>query len=188
MAAELTRVRFNVADYHRMIAEGILDEDDRVELIDGEIVAMSAVGSLHAGTVNRLNSFLVRTLGDTAVVAVQNPVQLSDDTEPEPDIAVLLPRADFYSTAHPLPPDVLFLIEVGDSSFLADRRAKLPRYARAGIRESWLVNLEVSELERHTDPDHKGYREGVVITRGQRLASTVVAGLTLGADQIFGPA
>lgn len=188
MTAELTRVRFSVDDYHRMIAVGILDEDDRVELIDGEIVSMSAVGSLHAGTVNRLTSFLVRTLGDTAVVAVQNPVQLSDDTEPEPDLAVLLPRDDFYSTAHPLPPDVLFLIEVGDSSFLADRRAKLPRYARVGIRESWLVNLEDSEIERHTDPDDNGYRDVVILTRGQWLPSTVIAGLTLAGDQILGPA
>ena len=188
MTAESTRVRFSVDDYHRMLEVGILGEDDRVELIDGEIVSMSAVGCLHAGTVNRLNSFLVRTLGDRAVVAVQNPVQLSDDTEPEPDLAVLLPRDDFYSTAHPLPPDVLLLIEVGDSSFLADRRAKLPRYARAGIRESWLINLEASEIERHTNPDHSGYREVVILTRGQRLVSTVVAGLTLVGDQILGSA
>ena len=188
MIAELTRVRFSVSDYHRMGEVGILGPNDRVELIDGEIVTMSAVGCLHAGTVNRLTSFLVRTLGDRAVVSVQNPVQLSDDTEPEPDLAVLLPRDDFYSTAHPLPPDVLLLIEVGDSSFLADRRSKLPRYARAGIRETWLANLEAGAVERHTNPDDSGYRDVVTLRRGQRLASTVVAGLTLAGDQILGPA
>lgn len=105
MTAGLTRVRFSVEDYHRMSEIGILQEDDRVELIDGEIVSMAAVGSLHAGTVNRLNTLLVRTLGDRPVVAVQHPVQPSDDTEPEPDIAVLVPRSDFYAAAHPIPGD-----------------------------------------------------------------------------------
>jgi Uma2 family endonuclease len=187
MTAELTRVRFSVADYHRMGELGILGPEDRVELIDGEIVSMAAVGSLHAGTVNRLNSLLVRTLSGRAVIAVQNPVQLSDDTEPEPDLAVLLPRDDFYTAAHPLPADVFLLMEVGDSSFLADRRAKLPRYARAGIRESWLVNLEVGQIERHTNPDPSGYREVVTVERGQRLASTVITDLTLDGDQVLGP-
>jgi Uma2 family endonuclease len=187
VTAEMTRVRFSVADYHRMIEIGILDEDDRVELIDGEIVSMSAVGSLHAGTVNRLSDFLFRALSGRAVVAVQNPVQLSDDTEPEPDLAVLLPRDDFYTTAHPLPADVFLLMEVGDSSFLADRRAKLPRYARAGIRESWLVNLEEGVIDRHTDPGPNGYREVATLTRGQRLASTVITDLTLDGDQVLGP-
>jgi Uma2 family endonuclease len=187
MTAELTRVRFSVADYHRMIEVGILDEDDRVELIDGEIVSMSAVGSLHAGTVNRLSDFLFRALSGRAVIAVQNPVQLSDDTEPEPDLAVLLPRDDFYTTAHPLPADVFLLMEVGDSSFLADRQAKIPRYARAGIRESWLVNLEGGVIERYTDPGPNGYREIATLARGQRLASAVIAGLTLDGDQILGP-
>jgi Uma2 family endonuclease len=188
VTAELTRVRFSVDDYHRMGEVGILDEDDRVELIDGEIVAMSPVGSLHAGTVNRLNRLLTRALGDTAVVALQNPVQLSDDTESEPDLAVLLPRDDFYTTAHPLPADVLLLIEVADRSLPADRRVKLPRYAQAAIRESWLVNLDAGEIERHTNPDSTGYRDVVTLLRGQRLASTVVAGLTLAGDQILGPA
>jgi Uma2 family endonuclease len=188
MAAELTRVRFSVADYHRMIEVGVLGPDDRVELIDGEIVSMAAVGSLHAGTVNRLTSFLVRALGDRAIVTVQNPVQLSDDTEPEPDLAVLQPRADFYTSAHPLPADVFLLIEVGDSSFLADRVAKVPRYARAGIRESWLVNLGKGTIERYTDPGPNGYRDVATLTRGQRLASTVVAGLILDGDQLLGPA
>lgn len=188
MTAELTRVRFSVADYHRMAEAGILDEDDRVELIDGEIVSMSPVGVRHSGTINRLNKLLVRTLGDAAVVAVQNPVQLTDDTEPEPDLAVLLPRDDFYTTAHPLPADVLFLIEVADSSLLADRRVKLPRYARAGIRESWLVNLEAGAIERHTDPGQEGYREVVTLAHGRRLASTAVPGLVLDSDQILGTA
>jgi Uma2 family endonuclease len=83
---------------------------------------------------------------------------------------------------------VLLLIEVGDSSFLADRRSKLPRYARAGIRETWLANLEAGAVERHTNPDDSGYRDVVTLRRGQRLASTVVAGLTLAGDQILGPA
>jgi Uma2 family endonuclease len=188
VTVELTGARVSVADYHRMIATGILTEDDRVELIDGEIVPMSPVGSLHAGTVNRLNTFLVRALNDSAVVAVQNPVQLSDDTEPEPDIAVLRPRADYYTAAHPRPADVLCLIEVGDSSFLADRKAKLPRYARAGIRECWLINPEAVVIERHTNPDRRGYQTLATLARGQRLASTVIADLILDGDRLLGTA
>lgn len=171
-----------------MIEVGILTGNDSVELIDGEIVSMAAVGSFHAGTVNRLTGFLVRTLGDRAVVSVQNPVQLSDDTEPEPVLAMLQPRDDFYTSANPLPADLLLLVEVGDSSFLANRHAKAPRYARAGIRECWLVNLEAGTIERYTAPNPDGYRELATVLRGQRLASTVVADLTFDGDRLLGPA
>lgn len=187
MTAELTRVRFSVADYHRMAEVGILDEDDPVELIDGEIVYMSPVGVLHAGTINRLTKLLERSLGDVAVIAVQNPVQLSDDTEPEPDVAVLRPRDDFYSTAHPQPMDVLFLIEVADSSLLADRRVKVPRYGRAGVPETWLVNLEAGVIERYTQPSPDGYGVTVAFAHGQQLASTTTR-LHLAVDQVLGPA
>jgi Uma2 family endonuclease len=186
MAVELTRLRFSVDEYHRMASAGILGEDDRVELIDGEIVVMSPVGAHHSGTVNKLNRSLSRALGDKAVIGVQNPIRLTDDTEPEPDIAVLRPRADFYTESLPAPAEILLVIEVADTSLLADRMVKIPRYARAGIREAWLVDLENERIERHSGPEPGGYRDVATIARGQALASTAVRGLVLVADEILG--
>src|SRR5437870_5978990 len=137
MAVEIAKRCFNVAEYYRMAEAGILTEEDHVELIDGEIVAMSPVGSRHAACVKRLNRILGRRVGDLVVVGVQDPIGLDDYSEPEPDISLLRPRADFYSEAHPIPSDVLMIIEVADSSDLYDREVKVPLYARAGIPETW---------------------------------------------------
>jgi Uma2 family endonuclease len=185
MAVELTHVRFSVGEYHRIAEAGILGEDDRVELIDGELVRMSPVGRVHAATVRRLNRLLAAQAGDLLLVDIQNPLQLSDDTEPEPDVAVLRYRADFYEAATPAVADTYFLIEVADSSLAYDRQVKIPRYARAGIPEVWLVDLDNRRFERHSNPALEGYRDVVAIGPGQALASTVVSGLVLAADQIL---
>jgi Uma2 family endonuclease len=186
VAVELTRVRFNVDEYHRMMEAGILGEDDSVELIDGAIVAMSPVGAHHSGTVKKLNRLLGRMLGDDAVIGVQDPVRLADDTEPEPDIAVLLPRADFNTEAIPVPAEILVLLEVADTSLLADRLVKIPRYARADIGEVWLIDLDHRQIERHSGPQGGSYRDVVVIGKGQVLASTVLPAIVLAADQVLG--
>jgi Uma2 family endonuclease len=110
-----------VAEYHRMGEAGILTEDDRIELIEGELVAMSPIGSDHSGTVNTLNRLLVRAVGDRGVVAVQNPVVLDDRCEPQPDFSVLRPRADDYRGATPRPEDVLLIVEIANSSLNYDR-------------------------------------------------------------------
>lgn len=185
MAVELTHVRFSVGEYHRIAEVGIVGEDDRVELIDGELVRMSPVGSVHAATVRRLNRLLAAQAGDLLLVDIQNPLQLSDDTEPEPDVVVLRYRADFYESATPTVADAYFLIEVADSSLAYDRQVKIPRYARAGIPEVWLVDLDNRCIERHSNPTLEGYRDVVAIGSGQALASTVVSGLVLAADQIL---
>jgi Uma2 family endonuclease len=185
VVAELTRVHFTVDDYHRMADAGILHEDDRVELIDGEIVRMSPVGAQHAGTTKILNRLLTLTLGDAAVIGVQDPVRLADDTEPEPDISVLRPRADFYTESHPVPEEILLLMEVADTSLLADRLIKIPRYARAGIPEVWLVDLDHRRIERHVGPTADGYTNVTVITGGQSLPSSVVPAVVIRADDIL---
>lgn len=141
--------RLSVDDYHRMGESGILGGELRTELIDGEIIEMPPIGHPHAGTVNLLVKLLISAVGDQAVVAPQNPVYLDDHTEPLPDIALLLPRADYYRNAHAGPDDVLLLIEVADSSLAYDRDVKLPRYARAGIPEAWLVDLSGRRLWVH---------------------------------------
>src|SRR5688500_8106013 len=157
MTIPLRRRRFTVDDYYRMAAAGVLGEDDRVELIDGEIIEMSPIGSRHSGYLNRLNRCFVRGVGERAVVAVQNPVRLSDLSEPQPDIAVLAPRADSYTTAHPRPPDVLLLIEVADTSLLYDRRLKAPLYAVSGIPELWIVDVDARRVIVFRDPASNGY-------------------------------
>lgn len=148
----LTRHRFDVREYHEMIRAGILDEDHRTELLDGEIVEMHGIGSRHFACVMALQHALARALDDRALVSVQGPIRLSRYSEPEPDIAVLRPRADFYAQRLPGPQDTLLVIEVGDSSLLKDRVVKLPLYAGAGIPETWIVDLTRNVLEVHGEP------------------------------------
>lgn len=143
----VTRRPLTVAEYHRMGEVGILTEDDRVELIEGELVAMSPIGSNHSGTVNAVNHRLVQVLGERGIVAVQNPVQLDDFSEPQPDFAVLKPRPDYYRWVTPRPDEVLLIIEVADNSLAYDRAIKRVLYARRDIPEFWIVNLAAGEVE-----------------------------------------
>lgn len=134
------RHRISVDAFHRMGEVGILGGADRVELIDGQIIDMSPIGALHAAIVARLASYFSQRLGGVVVVWCQNPVRLDDASEPEPDIAILRPRADFYMTAHPGPTDVLQVIEVADTSLAYDLGTKVPLYARHGIPEAWVID------------------------------------------------
>lgn len=158
MTVSLKKRKISVEDYHKMIAAGILTEQDRVELINGEMIEMSPIGSKHSGTVNRLCTFFVKTLGDQAIVSGQNPVVLSDLSEPEPDIAILHPRDDFYSRSHPQAEDVYLIIEVADSSIDYDREIKIRYYAEAGIPEYWIVDLEQRHIEAYRFPEKDYYK------------------------------
>jgi Uma2 family endonuclease len=161
-ASSLAHVyRLSVAEYHRMGEIGILGPELRTELIDGEIVSMPPIGHPHAGTVNDLSSILKEAVGPAAILAVQNPVWLDEHSEPLPDIALLRPRSDWYRNAHPRADDVLLLIEVADTSLVYDREVKLPRYARAGIPEVWLVDLGGRRLNIHRRPEGHCYTQVV---------------------------
>jgi len=153
------RHRWTVAEYHRMGEVGLLNEDSRVELIDGEIVEMAPIGSEHAGHNNQLLSLLAYRLYGRAVVAGQNPVVLSSHEEPQPDIAVLRWRDDYYRTAHPHAEDVLLLVEIADSTLRYDRDVKVPLYASHGIPEVWLLDLQQKQLEIYRDPVRGQYRQ-----------------------------
>jgi Uma2 family endonuclease len=147
-----------VDDYHRMGEAGILHEDDRVELIDGELIDMAPIGQDHAGTVGALGHTLFTTFAGQALVWMQNPLRLDRFNEPQPDITILRPRADFYRRgARPTQADVLLVIEVADTSLRYDRGVKLPLYARAGIAEVWIVDLRRRVVEVHRDPGPEGY-------------------------------
>ena len=186
MAVQLLRRRFTVDEYQRMGQVGILGEDDRLELLEGEIVEMAPIGSRHQGTVDRLNALFSRRLADTATVRVQGPVRLAEYSEPQPDLMLLQRRADFYSSAHPGPGDVLLLVEVSDSSTEYDREVKVPMYARHGIPEVWLVGLETGMVEVYRGPTAQGYHSVSQSVRGQGLSPEFFPGLELAVDDILG--
>jgi len=143
---------FTVADYHRMTEAGLFHENPRVELIQGQIIDMAAIGSPHFGMVNRLTRLLVPLVRAHGLVSVQNPVRLDPGSEPQPDIAILKPRADDYETGVPGPDDVLLPIEVADTSLDFDRDVKVPLYAQSGIAEYWIVNLPERIVKVHREP------------------------------------
>ena len=178
------RRRFTVDEYHRMAEAGILHEDDRVELIGGEIVEISPIGGRHAACVREINHLLNRQLGDELRVDVQSPVRLSEDEEPQPDLAVI--RTRDYAGALPIPEDVLLLIEVADTSLAYDRNVKLPLYARFGMPEVWLVDLNGGIIERHTEPSEEDYSLVRRAGRGGSLESAVLPALVIPVDAVLG--
>lgn len=186
MPVPVKRRLFTVEEYHRLAQAGILGEDDRVELLEGEIVEMAPIGSRHAGTVNRLNRLLSHLVGDLAVVAVQNPIRIGEHSEPQPDLALLHPRPDFYASAHPQPADVLLLVEVAEATASYDREVKVPIYARAAIPEVWLVDLERERIEVFRQPSPQGYGEALTLGRGQRLSPLLLPHISLAVDDILG--
>lgn len=161
---------FTVAEYHQMGEAGILDEDDRVELIAGEVVKKARIRPPHAGGVNRLNHLFVRSFDGRATISGQNPVRLDNYSEPEPDVVLLKYRADYYATQTPRPSDTLLLVEIGDSTAAFDRRVKLRLYAMAGLPEVWLLNLKRDLLTVHREPTPDGYLVNETYRRGMTLA------------------
>jgi len=187
MAVVLRRYRFTVDEYERLGQAGVLTQCDRVELLDGDIVEMTPIGDRHASVVARLNSLFAARLGGRVIVWPQNPVRLRVvRSMPQPDVVLLRPRADFYSSGKPGPDDVLLLIEVMDTSAETDRRVKLPLYARAGIVETWLVDLTTDSVETFRRPTTPGYGENATFQRGQRLAARAFPDLVLNVDDLLG--
>ena len=185
-ASWVTRRPLTVADYHRMGEAGILTRDDRVELIEGELIAMAPIGSQHSGTINAFNRHLIRALGDSGIVAVQNPVQLDDHSEPQPDFAVLKPRPDDYRLAMPRPEDVLLLIEVADSSLRYDRSIKRHLYARHGIPEFWIVDLAAGAIEVYRTPAGDDYTSATSVGREATLTLARLPNVTVPVAAILG--
>jgi Uma2 family endonuclease len=186
MAVAMQRRLFTVAEYYTMLEAGILTEDDRVELIEGEIVEMAAIGSRHASCVKRLNDLLVSHLRERALVAVQDPVHLSDISEPEPDVSVLRRRDDYYAGAHPGPADIFLLIEVADASLLFDRKVKIPLYAASGIPEVWLIDLTQAILEVYRKPEQGTYREVLRLRAGSTVSPAAFPDQVWDVSQLIG--
>lgn len=177
--------RFTVEQYDHMIRAGIFPPDYRAELIAGEIVEMSPIGPPHAACVGRLTRIFSRLL-EEPIVWVQNPIRLDDYSEPEPDVAVLKPRDDFYGKSLPTPADVLLVVEVSETTLDYDRKRKLPLYARAGVPEVWVVDLVGELVETFAEPSGDAYGLTGRALRGEELVASAVRGLRLLVSDILG--
>lgn len=185
MISPTLRRQFTVGDYARMREAGILTEDDRVELLDGEIYLMSPLGPLHIAIVNRLNKLLMRQVGDDAILSIQNSVQLNDYSEPQPDVAILSLRGDFYEQAFARPDDILLIIEVADSSLEYDRDQKLPRYAMSNIAEVWIVDVDQRIVEQYSQPLQGQYTLLNKVLLGSTIQSRTLPNIQFTTDKIF---
>jgi Uma2 family endonuclease len=182
-----TRHLLTVDEYHQMGEAGILHEDSRIELIEGELIDMAPIGSLHAAAVNDVTEQLIREKDPDVIVSIQNPILLGAHSEPQPDVMILRPRADRYRSALPTPEDVLLLIEIADSSLSYDRNRKIPIYARHAIAEVWLFDLSSSTLERYRDPDPQtGNFRSIDQHRQGKLSPQLLPQLELSLDEIWG--
>ena len=182
-----TRRRFTVAEYYAMADAGILTPDERVELLDGEIVVMPPIGDWRAARVNRFTNTFPPQLQGRAIVSVQNPTRLDDASEPQPDVMLLQWRDDFYEGGHPGPADVLLLIEVSDTTVDYDRSAKLAAYAAAGIPEVWIVSRPDRRVESYSDPHGGEYSTVRYYGAGESIAPRAFPDVVLHVDQIIPP-
>ena len=170
MSIEGPKRLFTAHEYHRIVDAGILRENDRVELIRGEIIAMSPISPPHNAAILRANQALGRIVGDRALVGVQGSIRLDEYDEPQPDLYLLRPKDDFYASGHAGPADILLIVEVADSSLKCDQSAKLELYAGTGVPEYWISNLQDDLLIVHLDPQGKTYRTVRQFRRGQTIA------------------
>jgi Uma2 family endonuclease len=181
----MRRHPLTVEQFQQMIAHGILTKDDRVELLDGEILAMSPINPSHAGVVKRLNHLFNHLIPNDVIVAVQDPVQLDEVSQPQPDLCLLKATADFYQSRHPRPNEVLLVIEVAETSARVDRAIKRPAYARAGIAELWIIDLKKKVVEVYRDPIAGEYQTTLLVRGSQTLAPQALPEVELQAAMLI---
>jgi Uma2 family endonuclease len=184
---EVRRRRFTVEEYYRMAEVGILGPEDRVELIEGDIIQMSPIGSRHATCVNALNRRLLLAAGDAAVLSPQNPVRLFADTEPQPDIVLLRPPESRYWQHTASPVDAMLVVEVSDTSYRYDRNVKVPIYARADIPEVWIVDLTREVVEVFREPGRAGYASVTRLERGATIAPAALPDAVIAVADVLPP-
>lgn len=177
--------RFSLETYEVMIERGILTESDRVELIRGEVVDVSPIGTAHAACVAQMTRSFVLTLGERAIVSVQSPVAMPPSSMPEPDLTVLRARDDFYASRRPLPDDIVLIVEVADSSLSFDRLIKGALYAEAGLPEYWIANLSGECIEVYRRPAEGAYSEMRTYRRGDAIACGAFADLDVAVDRLL---
>jgi Uma2 family endonuclease len=183
--APVRRWRFTVDDFMLMGEAGIFPDDARVELIEGEVIEMNPIGPGHSGRVMRLNAMFHRVLGGQALLSVQNPFQFRPRSQPQPDVMLLRPREDYYTTSHPTAADTLLLIEVSDSSLDYDRKTKAAVYAQAGIAEYWIVNLVDMQLMVYRRPVDGEYRDIQILGKGDSIQPLAFRDVTIDVAEIL---
>ena len=186
MNDRLPRQRITVEEYYRMAEAGLLKSDARVELIEGEVIEMAPMGSPHGGTITQLLYLLSSGLGHSAQVRVQLPLRLDDYSEPEPDLTVVLPRKDFYRERHPASAETLLVIEVSGSSLQRDRNVKIPLYARHGVPEVWIVDLEHNQLDFYRSPRSGDYTDASSTAKPGVTALSALPGIAVDLAELFG--
>jgi len=185
MATEIAKRLFTVHDYHRMVDAGILREGERVELIRGEVMRMSPINPPHNGTIHRANQALGRIVGDRAIVGVQGSIRLDEYDEPQPDLYLLRPKNDFYTSRHAGPADILLIIEVADSSIEYDRTIKMRLYAETGVPEYWISDLQNDCVVSYSDADGATYRTVRQFRRGEKLTPVLLPDCSIPVDALL---
>ena len=180
-----TRRRFTVDEYYAMADAGILNENDRVELLDGDIIRMPPIGDWHQASVDQLNHHLNQLLNERAIVRVQGPTRLNPNSEPQPDVLLMRWRNDFYRGGHPNPTDVLLLIEVSDTTIDYDRNKKLSAYAHAGIPEVWIISREDRRIESYTEPSEGRYSNVRHASASEMIAPQAFPDVALEVGRFF---
>jgi Uma2 family endonuclease len=179
------RRKLSADQFEQMGRTGILGPHERVELLDGEMIEMAPIGSRHAAAVCFLSRHFTLAVGTAALVRTQNPLRLADDSEPQPDLMLIRPKADYYRSAHPRPADVLLLIEVADSTLRLDREIKLPLYARHGVPEVWILDLDAERFEVYREPAAGGYRRKLERRGVESIAPLALPTVMLEVRAIF---
>lgn len=186
MSVQTVRLRFTVDDYYRMIDWGMIKNVERAEIIEGELIKQMPIGKQHAACVKRLDEILRDELGKSVTYSVQDPISLDEFNEPQPDVALLKRRDDFYKGKQPSAEDVLLLIEVSDSTLDYDRNRKIPLYAKHQIPEVWLINLNNGTIEIHSQSRDYSFNIVKVLRRGETIESEALQGLVIEVDRILG--
>jgi Uma2 family endonuclease len=181
----LPRHRITVDEYYRMADDGLIAPDARTELIEGEVIEMPRMGSLHAGTVVKLNSLLAPIISHPSQLRMQLPIHLDNHSLPEPDLAVVLPREDFYQSRHPLPADTLLVVEVSQSTLRLDLKVKVPLYARHQVPEVWVVDLEHNGVHFFRSPQNGVYTDATFSDKPAVAALTALPGITVDLSELF---
>ena len=187
MLTDVTKKLFTTDEFHRMAEAGIFfDDNDRVELIDGEIIKMSPIGARHMECVDRATTFFTEAFGRRAIVSVQSSLALTKDTEPQPDIVILKPRPDFYRSKRRSPEDVLLMVEVSDTTLRYDQNVKLPRYAAAGISEVWIEDLTHNLLLVYREPAGDHFKTELTFRHGDSVSPLAFPETIFKVDDLLG--
>lgn len=182
---EPTRLRISIDRYQKMVESGVLTKDDRVELIEGEIVDMAPIGRNHFAITARLQDFFASTLGQRAIVAIGAPLNLGDFSEPQPDLALLKRRGDFYRAKLPEADDALLVVEVADSSLAYDLDAKARLYARYGVAEYWVIDVNGRRVIVHRAPEHERFSEVIERRGSDTLSPMAFSDAAVSVRQLF---